>query len=69
MSITVSPWLTAREGSKYARMSYRRFLNLLSDGRIRSIKDGSRYLTRAEWIDECYEQLEDTGLLVRGDQK
>ena len=58
-------WIEARPAAKYAKESYRVFLERLNKGEIRAIKRGRKWLTKPEWIDEYLVGLEKTGIICR----
>jgi excisionase family DNA binding protein len=46
-----SPWLDVTEAADYLRCGRQRVYDLVSGGRLRVAKDGSRSLFRREWLD------------------
>jgi excisionase family DNA binding protein len=48
----VSPWLDVEEAATYLRCGRQRIYDLVSQGRLRCGKDGSRSLFRREWLDD-----------------
>ncbi len=46
------PWLNVDQAAAYLSCGKQRVYNLISQRRLRHVKDGSRVLVRREWIDE-----------------
>jgi hypothetical protein len=54
--VTPSPWLTIEESMVYLRRDHLKtarvqVLKLFRDGKIKTVKDGRRYLTTAKWLE------------------
>jgi excisionase family DNA binding protein len=50
-STPASPWLDVSETAAYLRCSRQRIYDLVSAGRLRPAKDGSRSLFHRDWLD------------------
>jgi excisionase family DNA binding protein len=50
-SSPASPWLDVSETAAYLRCSRQRIYDLVSSGRLRPAKDGSRSLFHRDWLD------------------
>jgi excisionase family DNA binding protein len=48
-------WLTVDHAAAYLSCGRQRIYNLVSQGRLRHVKDGTRVLTRRQWLDEHLE--------------
>lgn len=54
-SIQPDPWMTVADAAAYLACRKQRIYNLVSQGRLRHMKDGSRTLFRRQWLDELAE--------------
>jgi excisionase family DNA binding protein len=48
-------WLTVEDAAAYLGCAKQRIYNLVSQRRLRHVKDGSRVLFRRQWLDEHLE--------------
>lgn len=46
------PWLTVDQAATYLACGKQRVYNLVSQRRVRYVKDGSRVLFRRQWLDD-----------------
>jgi len=60
------PWLTTGEAAERLRCRPQRVFNLVSEGRLRVYKDGSRNLFRASELDEMLLGTPTTGACAAG---
>jgi excisionase family DNA binding protein len=49
------PWLNVAQAAAYLVCKPQRVYNLVSQRRLRHVKDGSRVLFRRQWLDEVLE--------------
>jgi excisionase family DNA binding protein len=50
-----TPWLTVQQAADHLACRPQRIYNLVSQRRLRHVKDGSRVLFRRQWLDEYLE--------------
>ena len=49
------PWMTVDQAAVYLACGRQRVYNLVSQRRLRHVKDGSRVLFRRQWLDDILE--------------